>query len=120
MSRDRSCAICRSRYKFCSSCMADSTKPRWMTLFCSENCKDIYYTINDYRYKVLSKADAFDKLNSLDLSCIDKLPENFKEMIAEILLVKPDESMRQTQQENVDGKPVKIRKRKNIKTNNEE
>lgn len=81
---NRICSVCKRPYHYCPTCMSDANKPTWMAVFCCENCKDIYNAINDYRYKSLSKKDALNKLNTLDLSPVDKLPENFKSIFKEI------------------------------------
>ena len=85
---NRTCTICHKKYSYCPTCAVDSNKPTWMAVFCCEGCKDLYNLINDYRYKLLSKEEAFYKLNGLDLSNVDKLPDNFKFMLNEILSVK--------------------------------
>lgn len=83
---NRTCGICHKKYSYCPSCMADSNKPTWMAIFCGDNCKEVYDVLNDYRYKKISKKEAFNKIERLDLSFADKLPKNFKEMLDEILL----------------------------------
>lgn len=87
---NRTCCICKKKYSYCPTCMADAKKPTWMILFCGENCRDLYNVLNDYNYKLLSKEEAFDKLKGLDLSCTNELPWNFKEMLNEILSVCSD------------------------------
>ena len=87
---NRICGVCRHRYSYCPSCAADANKPTWLTIFCCDNCRKLYNVINDYRYKLLSKEDAFCKLNSLDLSYANELTKSFKETFDEILGIKHD------------------------------
>ena len=82
---NKTCCICKKKYSYCPTCSGDINKPTWMAVFCCKNCRDLYNTINDYRYKVLSKKDAFSKLSILDLSCVNELPDNFKAILNEIL-----------------------------------
>lgn len=82
---NRTCAICHKKYSYCPTCGSDLHKPTWLAVFCCENCKDLYNVINDYGHKSLSKEEAFCKLNTLDLSCINELPDNFKQILNEIL-----------------------------------
>lgn len=88
---NRICTICHKKYSYCPTCGSDINKPTWMAVFCEENCKDLYNVINDYRHKSLSKEEAFCKLNILDLSCINELPDNFKQILDEILNEKHNE-----------------------------
>lgn len=85
---NRVCCVCKQQYKYCPTCAVDAKKPTWMAVFCCENCKNLYDVINDYRYGKISKEEALNKLNTLDLSSTDDLPENFKKMLNEILAVK--------------------------------
>lgn len=110
--KTRICSICRKNYHYCPQCAVDANKPTWMFIFCSENCRSFYNVLNDYRYKLLSRKEAYDKLKELDLSCTDKLILDFKQIFDEILL-------EGTQQEIVD-KPVKIRGKRSTKVTNEE
>ena len=82
---NRKCIICHKKYSYCPSCAADSNKPTWMILFCSNNCRDLYNILNDYSHKLLTKEDAYNKLKGLEISCADELPWNFKENLNEIL-----------------------------------
>lgn len=82
---NRTCGICKTKYSYCPTCVADTHKPTWMAVFCSENCREIYNVLNDCRYHSLSKKDAFDRLSVADLSCADMLPGYFKETLDEIL-----------------------------------
>lgn len=82
---NRVCIICHEKYSYCPTCASDAKKPTWMSIFCGENCRNLYNVINDYNHKLLSKEEAFDKLNKLDLSCVDELPKNFRAVINEVL-----------------------------------
>lgn len=110
--KTRICSICRKNYHYCPSCAVDANKPTWMFIFCCENCRSFYNVLNDYRYKLLSRKEAYNELKKLDLSCADKLISDFRQIFDEILL-------EETQKEIVD-KPVKIKTRKSTRIANEE
>lgn len=127
------CIVCHKKYEYCPSCSGDANKPSWMAVFCCDNCRILYNTINDYRHKLLSKEKAFEILNKLDLSYVNELPKNFKESFDEIMkaekietvlesVVMAEPSMEEfvinsvieeTAIENTE-KPVKYKKRKKI------
>ena len=88
---NRTCGICRKKYSYCPSCAADANKPTWLAIFCCENCRDLYNVINDYEYKHLTKKEALDKLNNLDLSNVEALPGSLKQVFDEILKQEKEE-----------------------------
>lgn len=90
---NRKCIICGTRYSYCPYCSEDTNKPTWMAIFCGENCKDIYTTLDDFRDGRISKEDAQTVLNGLDLYPIEKLPKNFQEIFNEIIVKKDIETM---------------------------
>ena len=82
---NRTCIACHKKYSYCGTCAADANKPTWMAIFCCENCRNLYNTINDYRHKLLSKEEAYKKLKELKLSSAEELPKSFKESFDEIM-----------------------------------
>ena len=96
------CCVCKRSYHYCPTCLSDMNKPTWMGVFCCENCRDVYNTLNDYRYKKLSKEEALQKLEKLDLSETDKLPSNFKDMLNEILSLEFKKAKSQEKEDTID------------------
>lgn len=93
---NRKCIICGIRYSYCPHCSEDANKPTWMAIFCGENCKDVYTTLDDFRDGRISKEDAQTVLNGLDLSPIEKLPKNFQEIFNEIMVEEDIKTMDET------------------------
>lgn len=100
---NRKCIICGTRYSYCPHCSEDTNKPTWMAIFCGENCKDIYTTLDDFRDGRISREDAQTVLNGLDLSPIEKLPKNFQEIFNEIIVKKDIEAMDETVEDTADA-----------------
>lgn len=100
---NRKCIICGTRYSYCPHCSEDANKPTWMAIFCGENCKDIYTTLDDFRDGRISREDAQTVLNGLDLSPIEKLPKNFQEIFNEIIVKKDIEAMDETVEDTADA-----------------
>lgn len=100
---NRKCIICGTRYSYCPHCSEDTNKPTWMAIFCGENCKDIYTTLDDFRDGRISRKDAQTVLNGLDLSPIEKLPKNFQEIFNEIIVKKDIEAMDETVEDTADA-----------------
>ena len=65
---NRKCILCKQGYSYCTSCRDDSHKPTWMKLYCSENCKDIFTTLNDFNFKLIDKDQAKEQLSKCDLT----------------------------------------------------
>lgn len=62
----RTCCICGQEYKYCPTC--DKKLPTWFTMFESENCKTIFYTLTNYNLGKITKEEAVEKLNECDLT----------------------------------------------------
>ena len=89
--RDRHCTCCGSKYQYCPTCGQDKTKPVWMTQFCSDECKTLWETATKYNMKKLTKDEAKEVIEKLELKeksvyaeCIQKDLDN---ILAEELVV---------------------------------
>lgn len=100
---NRKCIICGTRYSYCPHCSEDTNKPTWMAIFCGENCKDIYTTLDDFRDGRISREDAQTVLNGLDLSPIEKLPKNFQEIFNEIMVEENIKTMDEAVEDTADA-----------------
>lgn len=65
---NRTCSVCGKHYSYCNNCSSDNSKPSWMTMFCSENCKDLFMTATDYFAGEITPSKAKAVLNKLDIS----------------------------------------------------
>ena len=65
---NHTCIMCGTTYKFCPNCSEYDRFPRWMSLYCSQNCHDIFETANDFEHGNINKEEAKKKLGELDLS----------------------------------------------------
>lgn len=86
-SLNRTCIICSKRYRYCPTCSADTKKPTWMILFCSDNCRSLYNVLNDYSHKTVTREEAYRIIKEIDLSATENLPWNFQELLRDILSV---------------------------------
>ena len=68
---NRRCIICGKEYSYCPVCGQDAKKPSWYTIFCGDNCNEIYEAVTTYRDGGCSIEAARDVLNGLDLSAVD-------------------------------------------------
>lgn len=85
MRNARDCVICHTTYEYCPNCSKYDGYPRWMSLFCCENCKDIYQVENQYGNGEITKDEAQAKMMKLDLSKRSAFTGCFKELADEIL-----------------------------------
>ena len=65
---NRTCIVCGHKYSYCPSCMEDAYKPKWMTIFHDENCKNIFNATSDYLANDITKEKAKELLDKCDLS----------------------------------------------------
>lgn len=81
--RDRQCLCCGKKYSYCPTCSVDKSKPTWMTEFCNEVCKELFTTATKYNLQKLTKSEAKEIIQSLELKeksayveCVQKDLEN--------------------------------------------
>lgn len=82
-SRNKTCYLCGTRYKYCSTCSQDRMKPSWMNEFHSESCKDIFDICTRFNMDMITKEQAQKELEKCDLSN----KENFKSYVQKDLEV---------------------------------
>lgn len=86
------CILCGKRYSFCSRCEEFDHLPRWMAIYCSDNCKKIFDTISAYNMKLKTKEEAAKILRECDLSRKSEFKESCQKYIDEILDIKKESS----------------------------
>lgn len=92
---NHSCLVCGSKYTYCPNCSEYDKFPRWMGIFCSENCHDIFDIANDYAHELMTKEDAKEALKDKDLSMKGKYTGGVKKAINEIL--REDKSVKENE-----------------------
>lgn len=65
--RNRTCLSCGIKYSYCPTCSVDKAKPTWMTEFCNEVCKELFGTATRYNMQVLTKSEAKEIIENLEL-----------------------------------------------------
>lgn len=81
------CLVDQKEYRYCPVCEADRNKPTWYSMFCCENCKDIFTVLRDNSFGVISDEKAKEELNKLDLSEKDKMTEGVQNSIDKLLKI---------------------------------
>lgn len=84
---NKTCILCSKVYTFCNRCEEFDHLPRWMTIYCSENCRKIFLTLTDYNAGKLSKEQAYEVLKNCDLSDKDKFNKITKRLTDEVMSV---------------------------------
>lgn len=84
------CILCGKKYSFCNRCEEYDHLPRWMAIYCSENCKNIFNTISGYNMKLKTKEEAASALGECDLSKKNQFNQACQQYIDEILDAKEE------------------------------
>lgn len=84
MSNNRQCMCCDNIYYYCPSCGRDRLKPTWYATFCSETCKDLWQTSSRYSMEFITKEDAAQIINTLDLQDVTVYRPRIQKFIADI------------------------------------
>lgn len=78
---NRTCICCGTNYRYCNRCAEDAGKPSWLRNFHDENCRKIFYAVNDFNHGEITASSAAKILKNCDLSN----KKNFKESIISII-----------------------------------
>lgn len=106
---NKKCILCGKVYTFCNRCEEFDHLPRWMGIYCSENCRAIFNILTDYNGGHITKEEAIQKLNDCDLSYRDHFNKFNKGIIDNLMGVENDEeSIDMTQHINTPIENVEI------------
>lgn len=64
----RICVSCGNEYSYCPRCGKDARKPKWMSTWCSEACKDVMMVVADFKANEISADEAKAKLAAIDMN----------------------------------------------------
>lgn len=120
-----SCIICGNKYYLCIACERNKTtwKP-WKIITDTEKCFKIYDILNKYNFNKISKEEAKEKLNSLNLGDLNIFKDSVREQIEEIngttnsvkTIEIAETVVSDNIEETVEGAEKKFRKRASKKT----
>lgn len=94
---NKKCILCGKVYSFCNRCEEFDHLPRWMAIYCGDNCKTIFMTLTDYSSGNLTKAEAAATLRKCDLSKKNDFHAFNRSLVNEILDIKEDEKKEEKQ-----------------------
>lgn len=57
MGKKRTCLSCGKEYEYCPNCGNYSKFPKWMTEFCSEECKDVFNVVSSFNMGLQTSED---------------------------------------------------------------
>lgn len=78
---ERECITCKTHYEYCTRCSEFDHLPKWMWMYCSDNCRTIFNVATDYHAGDMNKEEAMEKLSNCDLS----KREQFNDSVARVL-----------------------------------
>ena len=82
---NKTCILCGKVYTFCNRCEEFDHLPRWMAIYCSDNCKEIFVTATNYKAGEITKEKAYERLSKCDLSDKNKFHQSVIDILDEIL-----------------------------------
>ena len=89
---NKTCTVCNTKYSFCPNCAADNSKPSWMNMFCSENCKNLFQAATDFYAGELTPGKAKAVVEKADLSNKANFKPSVVKFIDELADVEADYS----------------------------
>lgn len=103
---NKTCTVCGTKYSYCPVCSADNSKPSWMNMFCSENCKDLFQAATDYYAGELEPGKAKVIVEKSDLSNKENFKPSVQKFIDALENVKADYSSNVVEQPQKEEKVV--------------
>jgi len=112
---DRVCVIDGTKYRYCPDCNHGNPNETWRYLYCSENCRNIYKTVEKWCGKKITSDEAKEALDGYVLPSSDKLQKSIKKNIDQIMAsATVEHKVLDNKDDNITEKPKKttMRRRK--------
>lgn len=78
------CIVCGTEYDYCPNCAEFKDAPSWLAEYDTENCKDIWLTLNQFAFNHITKEQALDVLKDKDLSKSKEYPADLQRVLARL------------------------------------
>ena len=79
---NKTCIVCGKSYKYCSGCAEYTHLEPWHSIYCSDNCKEIFNIVS--MYNKVPKEETRSRLNKCDLSNKNTFHKNILKTINEL------------------------------------
>lgn len=84
MSKFRKCLCCEREYKYCGNCGQDASKPKWMTSYDTEACKDLFNAISGYNMGIVPKERVNEVLDKYGITDFSRYKESIRNKLNEL------------------------------------
>lgn len=78
------CIVCGTEHEYCPNCAEYKDAPTWLAEYDTENCKDIWYILNQFAFGHITKEKALDALKDKDLSLKKNYPADLQGVLARL------------------------------------
>lgn len=78
---ERTCIVCGKVTEYCPYCAQYAHMPNWHTIYCSENCKELFDIVSNYKIGKLTDDEVNEQVLKCDLSYKDRLNVKIRETI---------------------------------------
>lgn len=117
---NKTCILCGKVYSFCNRCEEFDHLPRWMAIYCSDNCRNIFSALTEYNAGNITKEQAAIELGKCDLSDKEHFHPFNQEKIDEIFdtkVLKTSEDNNTQNSDMVTKENTTVEKPKRMKNN---
>ncbi len=84
MRGDRKCVVCGKKYNFCPICGKNDPYETWKYIYCSEDCRQLFNTVSDWKAQKLNATTAKIKLDSINIPPLKNLHSSIRKNIDDI------------------------------------
>ena len=102
---DKTCVLCRQKYRYCSKCDDYKHLEPWHESFDNDNCHTIFNLIMDYRTGTQTPAECKKAMEACDLSYRDKFSEGMNAFVTAILSVTEETEEAGATEKEVEAEP---------------
>ena len=81
----RKCTCCNEKYNYCPNCGNDRLKPAYLSVFCSESCKDLWTALSKVSMGIITNSEAAEIINTLDLKDVSEYVDCVQRDMKEVL-----------------------------------
>ena len=82
---NRTCVVCGREYSYCPHCEKDRNDETWRMVYCSNDCREVFKTVVDYKNGRIDGNAANGRLRFVDLGRRDFYQPEIKGLVGDIL-----------------------------------
>lgn len=99
---DRKCLLCNGNYKFCLNSNKYDRTETWRNLYCSENCRELYFLYDKMKSGKIERKEAVRNIKAFDTTKLSAFNEPMKSVLTSLVneILKPTPRKKKAKENN--------------------